>query len=106
MTVNMNDILEKCPEFENKLYIIGGSRREALREAMAILLRLTDRCPVTTEWFCLKDSEETIKSTFDEVAAALASARVFVTISELSATAMSESSVTESWRHITAASSG
>lgn len=70
MTVNMNDILEKYPEFENKLYIIGGSRREALREAMAILLRLTDRCPVTTEWFCLKDSEETIKSTLDEVAAA------------------------------------
>lgn len=41
MTDNMDDILEKYPEFENKLYIIGGSRREALKEAMAILLRLT-----------------------------------------------------------------
>ena len=39
MTDNMDDILQKYPEFENKLYIIGGSRREALKEAMAILLK-------------------------------------------------------------------
>ena len=70
MTDNMDDISEKYPEFENKLYIIGGSRREALKEAMAILLRLTDRCYLSTEWFCIKDNEEQIKSTIDEVAAA------------------------------------
>ena len=70
MTDNMDDILEKYPEFENKLYIIGGSRREALREAIAILLRLTNRCYLSTEWFCLQDNEEQIKSTIDEVAAA------------------------------------
>lgn len=66
----MDEILEKYPEFENKLYIIGGPRREALREAMAIFLRLTDRCRLTTEWFCLKDSKDTIKSALGEVAAA------------------------------------
>ena len=70
MTDNMDDILEQYPEFENKLYIIGGSRREALREAMAILLRLTNRCYLYTEWFCLQDNEEQIKSIIDEVAAA------------------------------------
>lgn len=63
MTDNMDDILEKYKEFENKLYIIGGSRREALREAMAILLRLTNRCYLSTEWFCLKDNEDQIEST-------------------------------------------
>ncbi len=66
----MDEILEKYPEFENKLYIIGGPRREVLREAIAIFLRLTDRCRLTTEWFCLKDSEKTIKCALDEVAAA------------------------------------
>lgn len=71
MTDKMEEeILETYPEFKNRLYIVGGSRREALREAMSILLRLTDRCYVSTEWYCLKDGEEEIRNTVDEVAAA------------------------------------
>ena len=80
MTDNMDDILEKYPEFENKLYIIGGSRREALKEAMAILLRLTNRCYLSTEWLCLKDTRSKSRASSTK-SPPPASARVPVTIS-------------------------
>lgn len=66
----MGEILEKLPELENRIYVISGPRQQALEEAITILLRTTDRCFISPEFFCLKDSQETIERLFDETAAA------------------------------------
>jgi len=80
----MVEIIERIPELENKLYIIGGPRKQALGEALRILLRTTDQCFLSTEFFCLKDSQEAIKKEFDEQAKILGlkqgSAPYFTTI--------------------------
>jgi len=60
----MDEIIEKFPELENRVYVISGPRQLALEEAMAIILRTTDRCFISTEFFCLKDSKETIENIF------------------------------------------
>lgn len=66
----MDEILTKLPDFENKIYIVGGQRQQALEEAMEIILNTTDKCYVSVEFFCEKDSCETIETMFNRLAAA------------------------------------
>jgi len=61
----MDEIIEKFPELENRVYVISGPRQLALKEAIAIILRTTDRCFISTEFFCLKDSKEKIENIFN-----------------------------------------
>lgn len=65
----MEEIIEKFPELENRIYVISGSRQQAIGEAMNIILRTIDRCFISTEFFCLKDSKETIENIFNANAA-------------------------------------
>ncbi len=64
----MEQIKTKLPEFENRVYILGGPRQQALEEAMEIILRTTDRCHVCIEIFCEKDTRETIETMFNRLA--------------------------------------
>ena len=66
----MDEILTRIPDFENKVYVIGGPRQQALEEAMEVILRTTDRRYVSIEFFCEKDTRETIESMFNKLAAA------------------------------------
>lgn len=65
----MEEIIEKFPELENRIYVISGPRQQAIGEAMNIILRTTDRCFISTEFFCLKDSKETIEKIYNATAA-------------------------------------
>lgn len=66
----MDEIIERIPQLENKIYIIGGPRQQALEEALTLVLGILDKHFMSTEFFCLKDSQETIQNTFNEIAAA------------------------------------
>lgn len=68
--LSMEQIQTKLPDFENKVYILGGPRQQALEEAMEIILRTIDRCGVCVELFCEKDTRETIETMFNRLAAA------------------------------------
>jgi len=71
----MDEIIEKFPELENRVYVISGPRQQAIEEAMAIILRATDRCFISTEFICLRDSKETIENIFNANAASSGSGK-------------------------------
>ncbi len=66
----MEEIIDKIPQLENKIYVIGGPREQALDEALTLILHLTDKHYLTTEYYCLKSTEEEINSKFEKIAAA------------------------------------
>lgn len=66
----MEEILERIPQLENKIYIIGGPRQQALKEALTLILGILDKHYLSTEFFCLKDAQETIQNLINEIAAA------------------------------------
>ena len=66
----MEEIIDKIPQLENRIYVIGGPREQALDEALTLILHLTDKHYLTTEYYCLKNTEEEIKSKFEKIAAA------------------------------------
>lgn len=65
----MEEIIDKIPQLENRIYVIGGPREQALDEALTLILHLTDKHYLTTEYYCLKSTEEEIKSKFEKIAA-------------------------------------
>lgn len=71
----MDEIIEKIPQLENRIYVIGGPREQALKEAMTLIAGLVKKHLLTAEFFCLKDSAEEIKIRYEEIAAAPSSER-------------------------------
>lgn len=47
----MDEILTKIPDFENKVYIIGGPRQQALEEAMEVISRPAELLALLTAEF-------------------------------------------------------
>ena len=66
----MDEIIEIIPGLEDKIYIIGGPRQQALKEALTLVLGILDKHYLSTEFFCQKDSPETIQNLLSEIAAA------------------------------------
>ena len=66
----MDEIIERIPQLEDKIYIIGGPRQQALEEALTLVLGILDKHYLSTEFFCQKDTPETIQNLFNEIAAA------------------------------------
>lgn len=66
----MEEIIDKIPQLENRIYVIGGPREQAQDEALTLILHLTDKHYLTTEYYYLKNTEEEIKSKFEKIAAA------------------------------------
>ena len=66
----MDEFIESIPQLEDRIYIIGGPRKQALEEALTLALGILDKHFLCTEFFCLKDSQETIQNLLDEIAAA------------------------------------
>jgi len=65
----MTEVIDRIPQLENKIYIIGGPREQAIAEAMSLILGLTDKHFISTEFYCLRDTEEEIRAKFEETAA-------------------------------------
>ena len=65
----MDEIIDRIPQLENRVYILGGPRDLALKEAMALILGITDRHYLSTEFYCMKSTEEEIRTEFEETAA-------------------------------------
>lgn len=66
---DMDEIIDRIPQLENRVYILGGPRDLALKEAMALILGITDRHYLSTEFYCMKSTEEEIRTEFEETAA-------------------------------------
>lgn len=69
----MDEIIDRIPQLVNRVYILGGPRDLALKEAMALILGITDRHYLSTEFYCMKSTEEEIRTEFEETAASSAS---------------------------------
>ena len=65
----MDEIFERIPQLENKIYIIGGPREQALEEALTLILSITDKHFLATEFYCLKSTEEEIRTKYERIAA-------------------------------------
>jgi len=65
----MTEVIDRIPQLENRIYIIGGPGEQALSEAMSLILGFTDKHYISTEFYCLKNTEEDIRTRFEDAAA-------------------------------------
>lgn len=66
----MDTFIDKNPQLENCVYVIGGPREHALKELTEIAAFLTSKYHLRAEFYCLQSPEDEIRSMYESAAAA------------------------------------